>query len=663
MILDHITLENFGAYSGIQKADLAPRPGKPIVLFGGMNGGGKTTFLDSIQLGLYGSKAKTSNRGRKGYLDYLSQCIHRGADRSEGASITIAFRRMINGESRQFEVQRRWFESEGKIQEQVYINCDGQPDEILTEHWDETMASYMPSEIAHLFFFDGEQIKELAEGRNAAKIIGSAIHSLLGLDLVERLSTDLKVFEKRKREKGMDSESLQRIQRAESEVETLDHEIAELAQQEGRLVNEASRGAEAVRQAEEHFRNEGGELFLKREEIEHQLNETKAERADVEDGLRNLAKDVSPFSLLADELDAVEAQAQQENATRQARSIADVLESRDADLLKRLKQSSLPSEELKGISSYLEKDQAANRKKAEKNLIFDAADGLPAQIAHLKNNLLPSAKSETASLLSALEEVQERIGHLDTEIARTPDEDRIQAAQENLVTAQAEHAAKLKGLEDLRLQQERLQRQMELANRDLERVNEQAVDTRYEEDARQRSLKHSEKVRNTLDAFRVRVVKKHVQRIESLMLESFTTLLRKSKLITGLKIDPATFEVTLMGADGLDLPFDRLSAGERQLLATSFLWGLARASGRPVPTIIDTPLGRLDSSHRTHLTKQYFPAASHQVLLLSTDEEIVGPYMETLRPYISRSYLLHHDDKLGQTNIQEGYFAEYETAS
>ena len=57
-------------------------------------------------------------------------------------------------------------------------------------------------------------------------------------------------------------------------------------------------------------------------------------------------------------------------------------------------------------------------------------------------------------------------------------------------------------------------------------------------------------------------------------------------------------------------------------------------------TIIDTPLGRLDSSHRRHLVERYFPFASHQVILLSTDEEIVGPYHKALAPFVARHYRL-----------------------
>ena len=142
------------------------------------------------------------------------------------------------------------------------------------------------------------------------------------------------------------------------------------------------------------------------------------------------------------------------------------------------------------------------------------------------------------------------------------------------------------------------------------------------------------------------------------MLESFRKLLRKTDLVKSITIDPATFETILTGQDGRPLSFDRLSAGEKQLLATSLLWGLARASGRPIPTIIDTPLGRLDSSHRRHIIERYFPNASHQVLLLSTDEEIVGPYYKTLQPFITRSYLLNHNEELGQTRIESGYFSQ-----
>ena len=140
------------------------------------------------------------------------------------------------------------------------------------------------------------------------------------------------------------------------------------------------------------------------------------------------------------------------------------------------------------------------------------------------------------------------------------------------------------------------------------------------------------------------------------MLESFQNLLRKTNLVHQLNIEPTTFKTKLTDKNGNLLPFDRLSAGERQLLATSLLWGLARSSGRPIPTIIDTPLGRLDSSHRNHIVERYFPSASHQVLLLSTDEEIVGPYFETLEPFVARKFLMVHNEKLGKTHFETGYF-------
>ena len=93
------------------------------------------------------------------------------------------------------------------------------------------------------------------------------------------------------------------------------------------------------------------------------------------------------------------------------------------------------------------------------------------------------------------------------------------------------------------------------------------------------------------------------------MLESFRHLLAKQNLVDAIRIDPETFALTVHSVNGESLPTDRLSAGERQLLAVSILWGLARASGRRLPVVIDTPMGRLDSSHRENLLERYFPSS------------------------------------------------------
>lgn len=104
------------------------------------------------------------------------------------------------------------------------------------------------------------------------------------------------------------------------------------------------------------------------------------------------------------------------------------------------------------------------------------------------------------------------------------------------------------------------------------------------------------------------------------------------------------------------VPKKQLSAGEKQIYAISILWALAQASGRPLPMVIDTPLGRLDSEHRGHLVERYFPHASHQVIILSTDTEIDRSYVRELAPSISHSFQLRYDQADARCAIEDGYF-------
>ena len=99
-----------------------------------------------------------------------------------------------------------------------------------------------------------------------------------------------------------------------------------------------------------------------------------------------------------------------------------------------------------------------------------------------------------------------------------------------------------------------------------------------------------------------------------------------------------------------------LSAGERQLLAISILWSLSEVSKINVPVVIDTPLGRLDSKHREQLITKYFPQAGSQTIILSTDEEIIGKYYKSLKPYIGNEYLCDENKKTKTGRIVEGYF-------
>lgn len=660
MILDTIRLENFGAYHGCQEAQLTPQDDKPVVLFGGMNGGGKTTLLDALQLALYGSRAKLSNRGRMAYRDYLRDSINRNADPGEGASVILRFRRTVEGRISQFELQRMWRVGVKGVEETFRVLKDGEYDSIFTDHWDEVIESYLPAGISNLFFFDGEQIKELAEGGNAAAILGTAISSLLGLDLVDRLDSDLRVFERRKKAEGLDPEAARQLAQAQDEVASLDQEQERLALEIGRLVNESGRLGKDLRDKETRFQKEGGELFLKRTEFERDLTNLEVKKQAAEDSLRELAAGALPFLMLDSLLGDVETQARKEDKIRQSQLITEALEERDKVVITLLQVEKVDTSKIKSIDKILHNDRTSRMEMSGEELLLDADSQFTAHLHLLRAKLIPEAEESARNLMKEIELLNEKIARVRAELDRVPEHDRIAQYQTDVDNARVAHVTKLAELDTLKIRYEVLSRQRKEAEARVDRFGDREIDAKVAEDDRQRMLRHSVRVRETMARFRTKVIERHVSTMEALMLESFRTLLRKQDLVHGLRIDPESFQVTLTGPNNQPLPFDRLSAGERQILATALLWGLARASGRPIPTVIDTPLGRLDSSHRQHLVERYFPQASHQVILLSTDEEIVGNYHKSLKPAVARQYLLAHDEALGCTNIKQGYFERHE---
>ena len=147
-----------------------------------------------------------------------------------------------------------------------------------------------------------------------------------------------------------------------------------------------------------------------------------------------------------------------------------------------------------------------------------------------------------------------------------------------------------------------------------------------------------------------------IEQLEHEFTEAFQALARKDDLVASARIDTRNFTVKLLNREGRELQKAQLSAGEKQIYAIAMLEALARTSGRRLPVVIDTPLGRLDSHHRANLVTNYFPRASHQVILLSTDVEVDESFYRELSPNISHAFEIRYDPEAHASNLHEGYF-------
>jgi DNA sulfur modification protein DndD len=58
-----------------------------------------------------------------------------------------------------------------------------------------------------------------------------------------------------------------------------------------------------------------------------------------------------------------------------------------------------------------------------------------------------------------------------------------------------------------------------------------------------------------------------------------------------------------------------------------------------------------------NLAENYFHQASHQVVILSTDTEIHGKFLDAMKPGIGKMYSLEFNEKTKSTQVTEGYFA------
>jgi DNA sulfur modification protein DndD len=303
--------------------------------------------------------------------------------------------------------------------------------------------------------------------------------------------------------------------------------------------------------------------------------------------------------------------------------------------------------DLAKLAASLERTRAAT--KGTPNALKEVGDGALALVR--LNEAEAIARQRARSMRDELESLTTRRTALDVALER------------------ADNAASGYLLEELRLAEQRVgatETQLHARQEVLHTAHGRRVTLERE---RQRLLEQQNNVEATahradlatrsaraLAAYERRLLDQKIGQLRTEFVRLFNFIARKTNLLADMQIDPETFATELLDPEGRPLPKSALSAGEQQIYAVSLLWALARTSGRPLPMIVDTPLARLDSEHRDNLVQRYFPSASHQVILLSTDTEIDEDLYERLSESVSHAYHLEFIPTEKRTRVVPGYF-------
>jgi len=644
---------------------------RPIILIGGMNGAGKTTIFEGIRLCLYGPNMDGLRLKKGAYEKYVSEQIHQilGSPlQLDTADIEIEFQYSYLGHTDTYLVSRSWHRSHGILEETLVIKKNGQElNEIETTQWQDFINELIPPGISRLFFFDGEKIQSLAEDNTDSLELKESFKSLLGLNLVDQLRNDLGIFLARKGKDAGHTVLTDQFEKLKNEKEELENQIEahhqNLAQKQAQL----SQIQGEIERQELKISHEGGSFADKRTELKSRRSQIENEIEREKNRIRELCSHLFPFSLSPKYCEKVRGRLRQEEQFQRYLATQSVV----LDIQKKInvgvkseqfwEDLEISSDARHKISKKIQrmiKDTNNNETQFTKFKPIHQLSPIEHQkiLTWIDRSLhdVPQQMDQASTRLESFTNERRRI---ESDLSKAPEDDVLSPLISDLNELNKEFGQ----VSEQIVKEEEALRQYQVKLNEIERKIQSIEEKIHSIDFVSKKIDYAKTVSVILEEYSDELQREKIQDLARIFLECFNRLLRKGNFITDVEIDVDNFSINLFDSGGGIRPKNKLSVGEKQIYAIAMLWALTIASKRPLPFVIDTPLGRLDSMHRGKLIRDFFPTASHQMIILSTDTEIDQKYFNQMSPAIARAYhLIFHPDE-GTTTITEGYFWDNES--
>ena len=643
MIITKLTFHNFGVYAGNNVFEF--ESSKPVVLIGGMNGRGKTTFLEGVLLALYGANSFAYSESKySSYGQYLKAFVNT-ADGSLETYVELEFK-LENETDERYLIRRSWLGNGQRTRETIQVKKDGQDNTFLTDNWAMFIENILPSGLSSFFFFDGEKIAELAvENTNAQ--MKESIKTLLGISVLDLLDNDISRIVNRVGKRSNDQVHTKELKilrerknQTEVALQIIDDRIAETSAQ----IEEARKKLE---KAKVDYTSKGGDIVVQKQDL---LTERTALVAKVEQGKETLigvAASELPLLLVKDLLEDISVQAAKEHETKLLGYTVDKIHS-----MFETYSDGGDSNSVRDFISYVENKAAEE----STEIVFDISDQSFYQLTSLLGNGLMNAQGNMLQNMATCQKGIAKIDEIDSYLSVDIDEKVLSKIYKKIKTLEQEIIEHEASLEIAQKQRTGLNGDVMRATSEYNRFVENMLSNLESDDDNGRILKYAHHATQALAEYKIRLQKKKIGTLAETMTKCYKQLANKKNLISRIDMDAVTLDFVYLNADNQIVPKESLSAGEKQLMVISLLWALAICSKKKLPVIIDTPLSRMDSVHRVALIKTYFPNASDQTIILSTDSEIDKHYYEIMKDTVGDEFTLVYDDELKCSKIKKGYF-------
>ncbi|SJL83403.1 DNA sulfur modification protein DndD [Vibrio palustris] len=663
MLITKLTLHNFRVFCGLHEIDLSPSSAvrnakgdeisgteRPIILFGGLNGAGKTSILTAVRLALYGRQSFGKLMYDNEYAEALAELVHKGSgsNNPNNASIELEFRHNQSGEENTYKVVRNW--KKGKL-DKLHLEKDGEAlTELSYKQCQGFLNELIPNGIADLFFFDGEKIAELAEDQSGT-VLKTAVRRLLGLDIISKLKSDLNIYLKKQGSASLSQSIKEQLDQLDEQRISSERKAESLRGEADIIDAQIELVSRDILNLENELSQNGGAWAETREQETHKIDVLLKEKVELEKQLRMEMETSLPFALAPKTMKALLQQVQQEQSTKQkqhfGKELDSFLDTLRQDLSFRLASSAPVAMDAISdcFNEYMNATESAE-------LLFDISESQASAIDYQINHSSQESFKRFDEARNRLTVVENELDHISENVARAPEQEQLQTTLNKIRDLDKKKQDLIsKYVETLESAKQAMREALDLA-RQIQKLHDKHKDSAN----KNASIENAQNGILLLDKFSEQLTKARVKTLEQNFVESYKKLARKDDLQLAASIDPKTFDVDLIDEAGNAISRKAMSAGEKQIYAISILEALGSTSGHKLPIIIDTPLGRLDSHHRDKLVENYFPTASHQVVILSTDTEIDKDYIDLIQDDIAKTYEISFDGKTKSSHIKQGYF-------